>query len=416
MFNNYKETLEFLFSQLPMFQNIGKSAFTKDLKNTIALLDFLGNPHFNSRTKWIHIGGTNGKGSTSSMLAAILTANGYKTGLYTSPHLIDFRERIRIDGEMISEEFIIDFTNRISPIFNEIKPSFFEMTVGLAFDYFNRQEIDFGIIEVGLGGRLDSTNVISPIISAITSIGFDHMDILGDTIEAIASEKAGIIKHNTPYLIGEMPKDASETIHKIAKANGGIFIPNSKSPKTWTSSVSLKGIYQESNLNLVYNIYQTLLSLQIELNEVKSLDGISHVNHYTGLRGRWETIQNRPLIICDTGHNKDGVEMIVAQLNSIKKDHQTLRVVWGMVKDKDVSAILEILPRDAHYYLCKPNVVRGLDSFLLKEKFDLLSLESKDLETVPNAFQTALHEASDDDIIFIGGSTFVVGNFLEFYH
>lgn len=222
MFNNYKETLEFLFSQLPMFQNIGKSAFTKDLKNTIALLDFLGNPHFNSRTKWIHIGGTNGKGSTSSMLAAILTANGYKTGLYTSPHLIDFRERIRIDGEMISEEFIIDFTNRISPIFNEIKPSFFEMTVGLAFDYFNRQEIDFGIIEVGLGGRLDSTNVISPIISAITSIGFDHMDILGDTIEAIASEKAGIIKHNTPYLIGEMPKDASETIHKIAKTNGDI--------------------------------------------------------------------------------------------------------------------------------------------------------------------------------------------------
>ncbi len=414
MFTDYNETLEFLFSQLPMFQNVGKTAYTKDLKNTIQLLDFLGNPHHKTKTKWIHIGGTNGKGSTSSMLAAILTANGYKTGLYTSPHLIDFRERIRIDGEMISEKFIIDFTNKILPICEKIQPSFFEMTVGLAFDYFKTQAIDIGIIEVGLGGRLDSTNVINPILSAITSIGFDHMDILGNTIEAIASEKAGIIKPNTPYLIGNMPEEASETIHKVARANQGIFKSNIPTPANWSQSASLKGIYQVSNLNLVYNIYQTLLSLNIELNEHKSIDGISQVNRFTGLRGRWEIVNDHPLTICDTGHNKDGIEMIVAQLKSLQESGKQLRIVWGMVKDKDVTAILNILPNDAAYYLCKPNVVRGLESSVLKEKFDKLNLKSKDLGTVSCAFQTALEESSQNDIIFIGGSTFVVGNFLEY--
>ena len=413
MFTNYKETLDFLFSQLPMFQNIGKSAFTKDLTNTIKLLDYLGNPHLNSSIKWIHIGGTNGKGSTSSMLASILSANGYKTGLYTSPHLVDFRERIRIDGQMIPESFVVSFTNRILPIVEEIKPSFFEMTVALAFDYFQREKIEVGIIEVGLGGRLDSTNVIHPILSAITSIGFDHMDILGDTIEAIATEKAGIVKNNTPYILGEMPKIASITIQDVGNRVGGILMEKVPTPVIWSEKVSLKGKYQESNLNLVYNVYLALLNLNFKLTEDQSLLGISDVNKYSGLRGRWEIIQNNPMVICDTGHNKDGVEMIVDQLKQIKTSSQQLHIVWGMVKDKDVTAILNLLPSDAHYYLCKPNVIRGLDSGILAEKFKDLNLQYFDCENVINAYYTALSNANKNDIIFIGGSTFVVGNFLQ---
>lgn len=413
MFSDYQETLNFLFSQLPMFQNIGKSAFTKDLTNTIKLLDYLGNPHQTSQIKWVHIGGTNGKGSTSSMLASILTANGYKTGLYTSPHLVDFRERIRIDGNMIPESFVIDFTNKISPIIEEINPSFFEMTVALAFEYFKSENIDIGIIEVGLGGRLDSTNVISPILSAITSIGYDHMDILGDTLEAIASEKAGIIKPNVPFLLGQMPETAIQTIKEIGQHNSGIFISNQNTPAEWSEAVSLRGKYQESNLNLVYNICRNLESLKIQLTEDLCLQGISDVHRYSGLRGRWEIIQHSPMVICDTGHNKDGVEMIVQQLSELRTANQELHIVWGMVKDKDVSAILDLLPKDAHYYLCKPNVVRGLDSDLLKAKFDSLQLSNIDCQTVSNAFKMASNNAKTKDIIFVGGSTFVVGNFLE---
>lgn len=413
MFTHYKEVLDFLFSQLPMFQNIGKSAFTKDLTNTIKLLEYLGNPHLNSNIKWIHIGGTNGKGSTSSMLASILSANGYKTGLYTSPHLVDFRERIRIDGQMIPESFVVNFTNKILPIIEEIKPSFFEMTVALAFDYFQHEKIEIGIIEVGLGGRLDSTNVIHPILSAITSIGFDHMDILGNSIESIASEKAGIIKNGVPYVLGRMPQNAISTINDIGSKTGGYELTKISTPEIWKNSVSLKGKYQNSNLNLVYNIYLTLLELDFKLSESLSLLGISNVNKYSGLRGRWEVIQNDPMVICDTGHNKDGVEFIFEQLHEIKSETQRLHIVWGMVKDKDVTAILNLLPNKADYYLCKPNVVRGMDSDILSEKFKSLNLNHTDCGTVTDAFNLALSRASINDIIFVGGSTFVVGNFLE---
>lgn len=396
-----------------MFQNIGKSAFTKDLTNTIKLLDYLGNPHLNPSIRWIHIGGTNGKGSTSSMLASILSANGYKTGLYTSPHLVDFRERIRIDGHMIPESFVVDFTNRILPIVNDIKPSFFEMTVALAFDYFQHEKIEIGIIEVGLGGRLDSTNVIHPILSAITSIGFDHMDILGDTIEAIASEKAGIIKNNVPFILGQMPENAKTIIQEIGNKIGGKELTKISTPEIWKNKVSLKGKYQESNLNLVHNIYLSLIKLKFNLSEEQSLLGISNVNKYSGLRGRWEIIQNEPLVVCDTGHNKDGVELIVEQLHELKQESQKLHMVWGMVKDKDVTAILNLLPRNAEYYLCKPNVVRGMDSDILSEKFRSLNLKYTDCGTVINAYNLALSKADKNDIIFVGGSTFVVGNFLE---
>jgi len=414
MFIDYQETLDFLFSRLPMFQNIGANALTKDLTNTIKLLEFIGNPHQTTATKWIHIGGTNGKGSTSSMLAAILTANGYKTGLYTSPHLVDFRERIRINGIVIPESFVIDFTNKILVLIEEINPSFFEMTVAMAFDYFRSEEIEVGIIEVGLGGRLDSTNVIMPLMSAITSIGFDHMDILGDTIEAIAGEKAGIIKPNVPFLLGDMPEAALNTILNYGTYIGGKYIVKETTPDEWWEKISLKGIYQKSNLNVVYNIVLNLRQLDFKLDEDKCIKGLSQVNKLSGLRGRWEIIQATPLTICDTGHNKDGVDMIVKQLQSIKHDHQKLHIVWGMVKDKDISGILSMLPKDAKYYTCKPNVIRGLDSAPLTESMRFNQLDVENCGSVHNAYLSALANAKmNDDIIFIGGSTFVVGDLLK---
>ena len=417
MFKEYQETLDFLFSRLPMFQNIGKGALTKDLTNTIKLLEFIGNPHRTSHTKWIHIGGTNGKGSTSSLLASIFTANGYKTGLYTSPHLVDFRERIRINGVVIPESFVIDFTNKIATAIDDINPSFFEMTVAMAFDYFKSEQIDIGIIEVGLGGRLDSTNVIDPILAAITSIGFDHMDILGDTIEAIAGEKAGIIKSEVPFLLGDMPEAASKTILNYGSLVGGHYTAKHVTPQNWLDHVALKGIYQKSNLNLVYNIVLKLRTLGYVLEEAKCIEGISEVNKLSGLRGRWEIIQSSPLVICDTGHNKDGVEMIITQLKSLKKEKQKLHIVWGMVKDKDISGILSMLPQDAIYYACKPNVIRGLDSATLAASMRSYELNVSDYNSVYNAYLNALGNAKmNDDIVFIGGSTFVVGDLLKELH
>jgi dihydrofolate synthase/folylpolyglutamate synthase len=414
MFTDYQETLDFLFSRLPMFQNIGANALTKDLTNTIKLLEFIGNPHQTTSTKWIHIGGTNGKGSTSSMLAAIFTANGYKTGLYTSPHLVDFRERIRINGIIIPESFVIDFTNKILAVIEEINPSFFEMTVAMAFDYFRSEEIEVGIIEVGLGGRLDSTNVIMPIISAITSIGFDHMDILGDTIEAIASEKAGIIKSNVPFLLGDMPEAALNTILNYGTYIGGKYIAKESTPDKWLEKISLKGIYQKSNLNVVYNIVLNLRQLDFKLDEDNCIEGLSQVNKLSGLRGRWEIINTSPLTICDTGHNKDGVEMILQQLQSIQKENQKIHFVWGMAKDKDISGILSMLPKDGFYYACKPNVIRGLDSAVLAESMFLYNLSVSDCTSVYAAYLNASQVASqNNDIVFIGGSTFVVGDLLK---
>ncbi len=409
MLLNYQQTLNYLFEKLPMFQNVGKLALTKDLTNTIKLLDFVGNPHLN--TRWIHIGGTNGKGSTSSMVAAALTANGYKTGLYTSPHLIDFRERIRIDGEMITEQFVIDFTNKIAPAIDEISPSFFEITVAMAFEYFKVCEIDIGVIEVGLGGRLDSTNVITPILSAITSIGLDHTDILGNTIEEIALEKAGIIKENNNYLIGDMPTNASTVIRNFGESVRANFIQNKPTPILWETSASLKGSYQKSNINLAYNILLSVNSLNVPLNNNSSLEGISNVNKFTGLRGRWEIINNHPLTICDTGHNYDGVQFIVEQLKTYncKKMH----IVWGMVKDKDVTAILELLPKNATYYVCKPSVIRGQDSTIMTTLLTNQGFSAFDCETAANAFKMASSSCETDGLIFVGGSTFVVADFLN---
>ena len=408
MLLNYQETLNYLFEKLPMFQNIGQNALTKDLTNTIKLLEFLGNPHLN--TKWVHIGGTNGKGSTSSMVAAALTANGYKTALYTSPHLVDFRERIRIDGEMISEQFVVDFTNKITPAIDAFSPSFFEITVAMAFEYFKECNVDIGVIEVGLGGRLDSTNVINPMLSAITSIGFDHTDILGNTIELIALEKAGIIKKNKHYLIGDMPTNAAIVIRNFGDSVNANFIQNKPTPIDWVKNASLKGSYQKSNINLAYNILNTLNRLDVPLNNQLNLEGISNVNEYTGLRGRWEIINNQPLTICDTGHNFDGVQFIVEQLKSYNCDK--LHIIWGMVKDKDATAILTLLPKNATYYVCKPSVIRGQDSSIMTTLLRNQGLVAIDCNTAGNAFKIASSACKSNELIFIGGSTFVVADFL----
>ncbi len=408
MLLNYDQTLNYLFEKLPMFQNVGKFALTKDLTNTIRLLDFIGNPQ--NDIKWIHIGGTNGKGSTSSMVAATLTANGYKTGLYTSPHLIDFRERIRVDGEMISEQFVIDFTNKIAPVIDEISPSFFEITVAMAFEYFKVCKIDIGVIEVGLGGRLDSTNVITPIISAITSIGIDHTDILGNTIEQIALEKAGIIKKNIPYVLGELPLNASQVIRDYGDTVCANEIIKEPTPPNWKANASLKGNYQKSNINVVFNILQAIKGLNVPLSDEQNLNGIANVNKFTGLRGRWEIINQQPLTICDTGHNFDGVQFIVDQLKSYNCNK--MHIVWGMVKDKDATAILELLPKNATYYVCKPSVIRGQDSAVMTALLSNQGFDAFDCENAADAFKTAKGNCGNDELIFIGGSTFVVADFL----
>ena len=408
MLFNYDQTLNYLFEKLPMFQNVGKYALTKDLTNTIRLLDFIGNPQ--NDIKWIHIGGTNGKGSTSSMVAAALTANGYKTGLYTSPHLIDFRERIRVDGEMISEQFVIDFTNKIAPVIDEISPSFFEITVAMAFEYFKVCKIDIGVIEVGLGGRLDSTNVITPIISAITSIGLDHTDILGNTIEQIALEKAGIIKKNIPYVLGELPVIASQVIRDYGDTVNANEIIKEPTPLNWFANASLKGNYQKSNINVVFNILQAIKGLNVPLSDEQNLNGIANVNKFTGLRGRWEIINQQPLTICDTGHNFDGVQFIVDQLKSYNCNK--MHIVWGMVKDKDATAILELLPKNATYYVCKPSVIRGQDSAVMTALLSNQGFDAFDCKNAADAFKTAKGNCGNDELIFIGGSTFVVADFL----
>lgn len=394
-----------------MFQNIGKAAYKKDLTNTIVLLEYLGNPQ--DHMKWIHVAGTNGKGSTSSMLAAIYTAHGYKTGLYTSPHLVDFRERIRINGQCIEEDFVVDFVNRIGPAIDLIEPSFFEITVAMAFDYFRSKNIDLGIIEVGLGGRLDSTNIIQSMLSIITSIGMDHTDILGNTIEEIANEKAGIAKKNTPLVVNTLiPETAIKVIAKNAQSVGAPIFYSKNAPVNWLDALTLKGDYQVQNLSVVYTAIE-ILKNEFLFQEEKIIYALSNIQSLTGLRGRWEIVQIKPLTICDTGHNEDGVAFIVNQLNKISINRQ-LHIVWGMVKDKDRTNILKLLPNKAKYYLIKPTVQRGLEVHLLQEEMTNLGLENQAFSTIAAAYSEAKSKADLNDVIFIGGSTFVVGDFLNF--
>jgi dihydrofolate synthase / folylpolyglutamate synthase len=409
---NYQETVNWMFEQLPMYQNIGKSAYKADLTNTILLSDYLGNPE--KKLKCIHVAGTNGKGSTSHMLASILQEAGYKVGLYTSPHLKDYRERIKINGPKasgeISEDFVIDFIKKNKVFFEQNSLSFFEMTVGLALDYFVNQKIDIAIIEVGLGGRLDSTNIISPLVSVITNIGLDHTQFLGNTLELIAKEKAGIIKHKIPVVIGEYNNQTKSVfIDKAFEENAEIYFASDTIQENYPSD--LAGDYQVANKKTVL---QTIRILQFQrfftINEENIKNGFLNVIKNTGLQGRWQILQEKPMVICDTAHNKHGLEIVLKQLQKQKFDQ--LHFVFGVVNDKDLDSILPLFPKNAIYYFCKPNIFRGLDAKILQQESKKYALNGEVYISVTNAYKSALQNSSPNDLIYIGGSTFVVAEIL----
>jgi dihydrofolate synthase / folylpolyglutamate synthase len=405
---NYKETTNWMFNQLPMYQLQGASAYKKDLSNTQLLVDHLENPQ--EKIKCIHVAGTNGKGSTSHLLASVLQESGYKVGLYTSPHLKDFRERIKIDGSEISEAFVCEFVANNKTFFEENDMSFFEMTVGLAFDYFAKEKVDISIIEVGLGGRLDATNIITPLISVITNIGMDHVQFLGDTLEKIAFEKAGIIKPNIPVVIGEyIPETLPVFLAKAKECDSKIYFASDLIKECYPSE--LLGDYQGHNIKTVMQAIRILQSQkEFEVSEQNLRDGLMQVQKNTGLQGRWQQLAEKPLVICDTAHNKHGLEIVLKQIQ--KQEFEQLHFVFGVVNDKDLDSILGLFPRNAIYYFCKPNIPRGLDVKILQEKGSLYGLKGNTYLSVTEAYQVAKKKSTERDFIFIGGSTFVVAEIL----
>ena len=401
---NYKETINWMFIQLPMYQLQGASAYKKDLTNACLLSNHLGNPEKN--LKCIHVAGTNGKGSTSHMLASILQETGYKVGLYTSPHLKDFRERIKINGLEISEEFVCNFINTNKAFFEANEMSFFEMTVGLALDYFAKEKVDIAIIEVGMGGRLDATNIITPLVSVITNIGLDHTQFLGNTLEAIAYEKAGIIKPGIPVVIGEYtPETKPVFLAKAKETRSEIYFASDLIPETYPSD--LIGDYQAHNKKTVVQTISILNSQRtFKISEANIISGLLKVVKNTGLEGRWQQLGEFPKIICDTAHNKNGLEIVMKQIQKEKFD--TLHIVLGVVNDKDLNEILPLFPTDAIYYFCKPNISRGLDAAILQEEARKNDLLGDTHPSVADAYNKALQTATMSDFIYIGGSTFVV--------
>mgnify|MGYP003604626951 CR=1 FL=1 len=405
---NYAETCDWMFNQLPMYQTQGASAYKKDLTNTILLMDYLNHPETNIKT--IHVAGTNGKGSTSHLLASVLQEAGYKVGLYTSPHLKDFRERIKINGEDISEEFVCVFINQHKIFFEQNQLSFFEMTVGLAFDYFAKEKVDIAIIEVGMGGRLDSTNIITPLLSVITNIGMDHTQFLGNTLELIAGEKAGIIKQNIPLVIGEYTSETKPVfIAKAKHENASIYFASDLIQETYPSA--LIGDYQMHNKKTVLQTLKVLQEVSdFKITEENCKNGFLNVIEKTHLQGRWQILQNNPKVICDTAHNKDGLKITLNQLQ--KEDFSTLHIVLGFVNDKDLDEILPLFPKSAIYYFSKPDNFRGLDPAILQQKATYFGLIGKVYNSVVNAYEKALQDATPDDLIYVGGSTFVVAEIL----
>lgn len=418
----YSETLDWLFSQLPMYQREGQAAYKANLDNTLKMDEHFDHPHRQFKT--IHIAGTNGKGSVSHMLASVLQEAGYKTGLYTSPHLKDFRERIKINGEMVSEQYVVDFVAQNKELFTEVKPSFFEMTVAMAFKYFADMEVDIAVIEVGLGGRLDSTNIITPMVSVITNISFDHMALLGDTLEKIAGEKAGIIKPGVPAIIGTrdaaydfvFEKKAAECHTslqftsdnwEVKKNSDNSYNLANKDGLIYESLESeLKGNYQRKNIPVVLESVIALQAQGLAIYEPDVRAGIASVIRTTGLFGRWQQLAAQPYTICDTGHNIDGITEIVFQLATCR--YVKLHFIIGMVNDKDIDSVLQILPKEAIYYFCKASIPRAMDEHQLAEKAYARGLRGNTYPTVAEAYAAARHVATPDDMIYIGGSTFVV--------
>lgn len=405
---NYQDTVNWMFNQLPMYQQQGASAYKKDLTNTLLFTEYLNHPEKN--IKCIHVAGTNGKGSTSHFLASVLQEAGYKTGLYTSPHLKDFRERIKINGEEIPEDFVTEFIASHKPFFEANDMSFFEMTVGLAFDYFAKEKVDIAIIEVGMGGRLDSTNIITPLLSVITNIGLDHTQFLGTTLESIAVEKAGIIKPAIPVVIGEYTNETHPVFLATAKENiSPIYFASDLIEDTYPSA--LMGDYQLHNKKTVLQSIRVLQSqneFQITDEHIKA--GFLNVIKNTGLQGRWQQLNEFPTVICDTAHNKHGLEIVLKQVQKTLFDQ--LHIVLGVVNDKDLEELLPLFPKNAIYYFCKPNIPRGLDATVLAEKAKVYGLIGKVYHSIPEAYQEALRQATKSDFIYIGGSTFVVAEIL----
>lgn len=439
---NYSETLSYLFSQLPMYQRQGAVAFKKDLSNTLALCELLDRPQ--TKFKSIHVAGTNGKGSVSHMLASIFQCAGYKVGLYTSPHLKDFRERIRINGEIIFEQDVVDFVQNHRTDFEQIKPSFFEMTVALAFDHFAKNKVDIAIVETGLGGRLDSTNVLTPELSVITNIGYDHQQFLGETLPEIAGEKAGIIKENVPVIIGEFQQEIAEVFEDKARETNSMLrfadrewaqVERSRN-HTASTPLSQPSLHEFLQTTLRHydgmelNVESQLIGPHQPKNLITALaatrmlsesgwdvmrehfkQGVNSVIDRTNLQGRWQVLHTEPTIICDNAHNKEALVPNIDRLLSSHSQNQ-LHFVWGMVNDKDVRKTLSLLPKKARYYFCRPNVQRGLDVSVLQKEGLVLGLNCNENESVLSAITAAKNAANKTDLIYIGGSTFVVAEAL----
>lgn len=397
----YQETLDWLFAQLPMYQNKGAKAFKGKLDNILALSEHLGHPE--KKFKSIHVAGTNGKGSSCHMLATILQEAGYKTGLYTSPHLKDFRERIKISGEMVGQDFVVDFVEEHKPFLEHHELSFFEMTVGMAFQYFYEEKVDIAIIEVGLGGRLDSTNIIHPEVCLITNIGYDHMDILGNTLEKIAMEKAGIIKRNVPVVISERQPE-TEMIFKLIAHQRKADITFADELDIPEYKTDLMGGYQKQNINGVIACLKQLNDFDVQEEHLRN--GLRNVVKNTGLLGRWQILQQKPTIICDTAHNKEGLHQIFKELS--RQSFKEIHFVIGFVKDKSIEELLRLFPKKAHYYFVKPNVARGLDEKKLKQMAKTIGLKGKKFANVQDGLAKAISKAKPKDLIYVGGSTFVV--------
>lgn len=404
---NYGETVNWMFSQLPMYQNQGKTAYKSSLDNILNLSENLNHPE--QKFKSVHVAGTNGKGSTSHMIASVLQEAGYKVGLYTSPHLKDFRERIKINGKCVSKQFVIQFIKRNQTFFKDNSLSFFEMTVGMAFDYFAKKKVDIAIIEVGLGGRLDSTNIITPEVSIITNIGLDHTQFLGNTIEEIAIEKAGIIKEKIPVIIGETQSKTKPVFDQIASEKHTAIVYADKIIDN-TMESDLKGSYQSKNIKTTILSIRTLQALKWNVSENNIENGLLNVIKNTGLLGRWQVLIKEPKVICDTAHNKEGLLETLSQL--VKEDYKRLHIVLGTVNDKNLESIVELFPKEATYYFCKPKVKRGMEAKTLHAIFTEYGYKGKVYSSVNHAYKKALKEAGNKDVVYVGGSTFVVAEIL----
>ena len=436
---NYQETCEYLFNQLPMFERQGASGYKEGLSNTLALDEHLGHPHRSFAS--IHVGGTNGKGSVSHTIAAILQECGYLVGLYTSPHLVDFRERIKVNGQPVSEEYVVNFIDRHRSFFEPLKPTFFELTTAMAFSYFKSMNVDIAVVEVGLGGRLDCTNIITPVVSVITNISYDHTQFLGDTLAKIAAEKAGIIKHGVPVVIGESNVETRPVFEAKAKKMKAPIIFADDTPEITSATIrseggmnyvsrhvgqlsgDLGGIYQQQNLNTVTFVAVELSKLGFlskfdnskpeaaKMIYREMLEGISHVAAKTGLMGRWQIVRQSPKVICDTGHNVGGWQYISKQLQLTPC--RQMHIVFGMVDDKDVDGVLELLPKQAKFYFTKADSHRAIHEQKLQALALEHGIEGIAYPTVVQAYQAALAQAAPDDLVFVGGSSYVVGDFLK---